>query len=50
MIQGHYLLTKLTPQNYLSYEDKYEDNFPDWRQKAERLQARRWRKIKRQLV
>lgn len=50
MITSHYLLTKLTPQSYLSFEDEYEENYPDWRQKSERLQARRWRKIKHQLV
>ncbi len=28
----------------LSFDDLYEDT-DDWREKAERLQARRWRKI-----
>lgn len=33
-----------------NYDDPYEDFATDWQEKAERLQARRWRKIKHQLV
>jgi hypothetical protein len=47
-----YLYTKITPtRNIANYYDADEDlGDNEWRYKANRLQARRWRKIKHQLV
>ncbi len=47
-MKKHYLLHKPTPLRNLLWEDFYEDMFSDWRIKAERLQLRRWRKLKHQ--
>ena len=52
-MKTYYLFTKRkdkTAGNKIDFEEDYEDSYPDWQQKAERLQARRWRKIKHQLV
>lgn len=38
--------TRVTDMNF----DDYYDDTDDWRQKADRLQARRWRKLKHQLI
>jgi hypothetical protein len=43
-------MVKITPRNYESFKDDYEDVQPEWQQRAARLQARRWRKLKHQLV
>lgn len=34
----------------LSFDDLNDEIVGDWRLKAERLQARRWRKLKQQLI
>lgn len=34
----------------LSFDDLYDEMQDDWRMKADRLQARRWRKLKQQLT
>jgi hypothetical protein len=34
----------------LSFKDFYDDFSNDWELKAERLQARRWRKLRRELA
>lgn len=34
----------------LSFDDLYDEMQDDWRLKADRLQARRWRKLKQQLI
>jgi hypothetical protein len=34
----------------IAFDDLYEDLNKDWEEKAIRLQVRRWRKIKHQLV
>lgn len=35
----------------LSFDDLYDEMADEWREKAERLQARRWRKlIKQQMI
>lgn len=46
----HYIFTKQRRLRNLSYDDRFDDIFSDWQHKAERLQLRRWRKIKHQLV
>jgi len=40
------LLTQPTRLADLSFDDLNDDNTDDWRIKADRLQVRRWRKIK----
>ena len=44
------LLTITTRLTDLSFDDLDNDNTDDWRQKAERLQLRRWRKLKHQMI
>jgi hypothetical protein len=44
------ILTKPTRLTDLSFDDLYEDDDVDWQIKAERLQARRWRKLKHELA
>ena len=44
------ILTKPTRVNDLSFDELYENFSNEWELKAERLQARRWRKLKHQLV
>lgn len=46
----HYIFTKQKRLHNLSFDDRYADIASDWLQKAERLQVRRWRKVKHQLV
>lgn len=43
------ILTKPTRVSEVNFDDLFEDQ-DDWRLKAERLQARRWRKLKNQLI
>lgn len=43
------LLTQPTRLSDLSFDDLYEDITSDWELKAERLRARRWRKL-RQMI
>lgn len=49
-MKKRHLVTKPTRLSDLKFEDLYEDIADDWEAKAERLQARRWRKIKHQLI
>lgn len=44
------ILTKPTRVKDLSFDEMYENFSSEWELKAERLQARRWRKLKQQLV
>lgn len=44
------VLSKPTRLSELSFEELYDEMSNDWELKAERLQARRWRKLKHQLV
>lgn len=46
----HYIFTKQKRLKNLTLQDTYADISSDWQAKAERLQARRWRHIKHQLV
>ncbi len=41
-----HFLTRPTPLSQLNSEDLEELFSDDWREKAERLQRRRWRKLK----
>lgn len=34
----------------LSFDDLYDEIADGWREKSERMQARRWRKLKQQLI
>lgn len=45
-----HILTKPTRLSDLTFDELYDDISSDWRQKAARLQARRWRMIKRQMI
>lgn len=44
------ILTTPTQVENLPFEDLYENITSDWQLKARRLQARRWRRLKHQLV
>ncbi len=44
------LITNPTRVTDMSFDDLYDEISGDWRAKAERLQARRWRKLKHQLI
>lgn len=44
------VLSKPTRLSELSFDELYDEMSNDWELKAERLQARRWRKLKHQLV
>ncbi len=44
----HFIVNKPTTLSALSFDDLYEDISEGWLEKARRLQARRWRKIKHQ--
>jgi hypothetical protein len=44
------ILTNSTRVADMSFEEFYENVLSDWEQKAQRLQARRWRKLKHQLL
>jgi hypothetical protein len=44
------ILSKPTRVSDLSFDDLYEDTDVSWQVKAERLQARRWRKLKHQMI
>lgn len=49
-MKKRHLVTKPTRLADLSLDDLFEDVADEWEAKAERLQARRWRKIKHQLI
>lgn len=44
------ILTQPMRVSDLSYDELYDDISSDWEIKAERLQHRRWRKLKQQLI
>jgi len=46
----YYILTQPTRLSDLTLDDYDEDEAFGWRDKARKLQARRWRKIKHQLA
>ena len=44
------LITKPTRLSDISFDEMYDEMADDWELKAERLQARRWRKLRQQLI
>lgn len=44
------VISKPTRLSDLRYEDLYDEMSSDWELKAERLQTRRWRKLRQQMV
>ncbi len=48
-MKRHKILNNPTRINEVDFDGLFED-VDDWRLKAERLQARRWRKLKQQLI
>jgi hypothetical protein len=44
------ILTKTTRVHDMNFDELSETDTDDWRIKAERLQARRWRKLKQQII
>lgn len=49
-LKKYYILTQPTRLSDLSRDDMDEDDNLAWREKSRRLQARRWRKLKHQLI
>jgi hypothetical protein len=45
-----YILTRPSKLSDLSLDDMDGDDVSGWREKSKQLQARRWRKLKHQLV
>lgn len=44
------ILTKTTSLSNINFDDLYNEISSDWRLKAERLQSRRWRQLKRAMT
>lgn len=44
------VLSKPTRISELSFDELYDEMSNDWELKAERLQARRWRKLRQELA
>lgn len=44
------ILSKPTRVNDLSFDDLYEELSSDWELKAERMQTRRWRKLRQEMA
>lgn len=49
-VSKYYILTRPAKLSDLSLDDLDEDDIGSWREKSKQLQARRWRKLKHQLV
>lgn len=49
-MKKHKILSKPTRVSDLSFDDLYEELSSDWELKAERLQVRRWRKLREETV
>ncbi len=49
-VNKYFILTRPTKLSDMSFEDIDLETEPGWRQKSKQLQARRWRKIRHQLV
>ena len=45
-----YILTRPSKLSDLSLDELEQDEAADWREKSRQLQARRWRKLKHQLI
>jgi hypothetical protein len=46
----HVIVSRPTAISAISFDELYEDISGNWLEKARRLQARRWRKIKHQTI
>jgi hypothetical protein len=46
----YYILTRPSKLSDLTLDELEDDDVSGWREKSKQLQARRWRKIKHQLV
>lgn len=44
------IISKPTPITEISFDEFYDEMSNDWELRAERLQARRWRKLRQQAV
>jgi hypothetical protein len=49
-MKKHHIVNKPIRRSDLTFDDLYEDISDEWEAKAARLQARRWRKLKHQLI
>jgi hypothetical protein len=49
-LQKYYIVTRPTRLSDLQFDDLDNDDDSKWKQKAQNLQTRRWRKIKNQLA
>jgi hypothetical protein len=49
-VRKYYILTRPAKLSDLSLDELEDDDVSGWREKSRQLQARRWRKIKHQLV
>ena len=49
-LRGHRLISSPISASSLSFDDLYQDISDHWQERSRKLQARRWRKIKHQLV
>lgn len=49
-VSKYYILTRPAKLSDLSLDDLAGDDISGWREKSKQLQARRWRKLKHQLI
>ena len=49
-VKGHRIVSQPISSSALTFDDLFEEISDRWQEKAKRLQIRRWRKIKHQLV
>ncbi|MBX4191141.1 hypothetical protein KW794_03560 [Candidatus Saccharibacteria bacterium] len=49
-VSKYYILTRPAKLSDLSLDDLDGDDISSWREKSKQLQARRWRKLKHQLM
>lgn len=49
-VKKYYILTRPTKLSDMSFDQFEDDDVSGWREKSKQLQARRWRKIRHQLV
>jgi hypothetical protein len=49
-VSKYYILTRPAKLSDLTLDELEEDDTSGWREKSRQLQARRWRKLKHQLI
>ena len=49
-ISKYYILTRPSKLSDISFDELEDDDTSGWREKSKQMQARRWRKLKHQLV